>query len=70
MIEVIRANTQGNLNTAGFEKVTDIPALSSTWELKSLADAANESQVAGGGKSVYAFPSSFFSPIPHAARLR
>ncbi|ETN45741.1 uncharacterized protein HMPREF1541_09574 [Cyphellophora europaea CBS 101466] len=47
-IILIGVNTQGDLNSPAFDGMNSIPALSRTWEHKSLARAANESQVAGG----------------------
>jgi FAD/FMN-containing dehydrogenase len=47
-ILLIRANTDGNLNSANLARVGDFPALESSWGLKSMADAANGSQVDAG----------------------
>ena len=49
-ILLIRANTKADFNTTGFDRINDTPSLESSWELKSLADAADESQVAAGNK--------------------
>ena len=57
-IIVIRVNTRGDLNTTSFNRVTEIPALTSSWERKSLANAANDSQVPAGGKYVNPTPIS------------
>ena len=55
-IVVIRVNTQGNLNTTSFDTVNQIPTISSSWGPKSLADAANGSQIPAGTKYVELFP--------------
>ena len=46
----IRVNTKGDLNTTSFNGVTKIPALKESWDLTSLADAANASQLDAGQK--------------------
>jgi FAD/FMN-containing dehydrogenase len=66
-IIVIRANTKGNLNTTSFNKVNKIPTLKSSWEHKSLADAANGSQVAAGTKYGAPHSLSYLSTIIHNA---
>ncbi|KAL9115846.1 MAG: hypothetical protein Q9227_000214 [Pyrenula ochraceoflavens] len=50
-IVVIRANTNGDLNTTSFDKINKIPAVTRTWEHLTLADAANGSQIAAGTKN-------------------
>ena len=47
---LIGVNTHGDLNSTSFDETNNIPALTSSWERKSLAAAANDSQVAGGTK--------------------
>lgn len=49
-ILVVRTNAQGNLETKNFDNITAIPSLTSTWERKSLSDAAKGSQVSPGLK--------------------
>jgi FAD/FMN-containing dehydrogenase len=49
---VVRTNVQGDLDTASFDNITAIPALTSTWERKSMADAAEDSQISAGSKYV------------------
>lgn len=49
-IILIRVNTKGNLNTTSFNRINEIPTLTKSWELESLADAANSSQVPAGTK--------------------
>lgn len=51
-ILAVRVNTKGDLNTTSFDGITKIPTLTSSWARKSLADAAEESQVKGGLKYV------------------
>lgn len=44
----IRANTEGNINTTAFDGLQKIPAITSSWNTSSLADAANASQLDSG----------------------
>ena len=50
VIFLIRANTLGDLETTSFERLDKIPSFATTWETKSLAKAANDSQVPAGTK--------------------
>ncbi|PSN75518.1 FAD-binding domain-containing protein [Corynespora cassiicola Philippines] len=50
VIVVVRANTEGNLNTTSFDKLNAIPNISSEWVHRSLADIANSSQIEGNIK--------------------
>lgn len=46
----IRTNAKGDLNTTKFDGITALPSLKQSWGLKSMADAANDSQEPGGSK--------------------
>ena len=59
-IILIPTNAEGNLNTTSFDTINKIPALTSSWGLMSLADAANGSQVEGG--TLYARSYPMFCP--------
>ncbi|KAJ4289140.1 hypothetical protein N0V90_011482 [Kalmusia sp. IMI 367209] len=67
----IRTNTEDNMNTTAFDRVNKIPALQSSWESMSLADAANASQLQAGYKSSSATLTFLSSPtlLRHAAAL-
>jgi FAD/FMN-containing dehydrogenase len=47
IISATRINTKGDLNTTSFKRIDEIPSSVSSWEHKSLADAANSSLPAG-----------------------
>ncbi|KAH7380506.1 hypothetical protein DE146DRAFT_671737 [Phaeosphaeria sp. MPI-PUGE-AT-0046c] len=50
----IRVNTQGNMNTTAFDGLQTIPAISSSWNTTSLADASDASQIDSGSASASA----------------
>ncbi|KAF1960714.1 FAD-binding domain-containing protein [Byssothecium circinans] len=52
MIIAIRVNTEGDLNTTSFDKITEISAIKESWSHTSLAAAANSSQVQSGTMNV------------------
>lgn len=65
-ILVIRVNTRGDLNTTSFGRINEIPTLKSSWGRKTLADAANDSQLPAGTKYVELYSPSFLLAVEDA----
>ncbi|KAF2271244.1 FAD-binding domain-containing protein [Westerdykella ornata] len=52
IILIIKANSEGNLNTTSFDKINNIPTVSQDWRHKSIADIGNENQLEPGTRNV------------------